>query len=121
MNPLQISIKKYLTYQLISQSLFNKFYNVISPILSKYGINDCCNIEGCDIENLDNEIKEMHIGKSAVAFFQEDIEKFKTLFMDLLKSEKKSDEYLEEGLFVGQLEKLSVVNWNKVIAEFFVR
>ena len=74
-----------------------------------------------DAENLDNEIKEMHIGKSAVAFFQEDIEKFKTLFMDLLKSEKKSDEYLEEGLFVGQLEKLSDVNWNKVIAEFFVR
>lgn len=74
-----------------------------------------------DAENLDNEIKDMHIGKSAVAFFQEDIEKFKTLFMDLLKSEKKSDEYLEEGLFVGQLEKLSDVNWNKVIAEFFVR
>jgi CheY-like chemotaxis protein len=74
-----------------------------------------------DAENLDNEIKEMHIGKSAVAFFQEDIEKFKTLFMELLKSEKKSDEYLEEGLFVGQLEKLSDVNWNKVIAEFFVR
>ena len=74
-----------------------------------------------DAENLDNEIKEMNIGKSAVAFFQEDIEKFKTLFMDLLKSEKKSDEYLEEGLFVGQLEKLSDVNWNKVIAEFFVR
>jgi DNA-binding response OmpR family regulator len=74
-----------------------------------------------DAENLDNEIKEMHIGKSAVAFFQEDIEKFKTLFMDILKSEKKSDEYLEEGLFVGQLEKLSDVNWNKVIAEFFVR
>lgn len=74
-----------------------------------------------DAENLDNEIKEMHIGKSAVAFFQEDIEKFKTLFMDLIKSEKKSDEYLEEGLFVGQLEKLSEVNWNKIIAEFFIR
>ena len=74
-----------------------------------------------DAENLDNEIKEMKIGKSAVAFFQEDIEKFKTFFMDLLKSEKKSDEYLEDGLFVGQLGKLSDVNWNKIIAEFFVR
>lgn len=74
-----------------------------------------------DAENLDNEIKEMKIGKSAVAFFQEDIEKFKTFFMELLKSEKKSDEYLEEGLFIGQLGKLSDVNWNKIIAEFFVR
>lgn len=74
-----------------------------------------------DAENLDNEIKEMNIGKSAVSFFQEDIEKFKNLFTDLLKSEKKSDEYLDEGLFVGQLEKLSDVNWNKIIAEFFIR
>lgn len=74
-----------------------------------------------DAENLDNEIKEMKIGKSAVAFFQEDIEKFRTFFMELIKSEKKSDEYLEEGLFIGQLGKLSDVNWNKIIAEFFVR
>ncbi len=74
-----------------------------------------------DAENLDNEIKEMSIGKSAVSFFQDDIEKFKTMFTELLKSEKKNDEYFEDGLFIGQLEKLSDVNWNKVIAEFFVR
>lgn len=92
--------------------------NVDALDVTPYERNWVCAL---DAENLDNEIKEMHIGKSAVAFFQEDIEKFKTLFMDLLKSEKKSDEYLEEGLFVGQLEKLSDVNWNKVIAEFFVR
>lgn len=74
-----------------------------------------------DAENLDNEIKEMHIGKSAVTFFQEDIEKFKSIFTEIMKSEKKGDEYVENGLFIGQLEKLNEVNWNKVIAEFFVR
>ena len=74
-----------------------------------------------DAENLDNEIKEMHIGKSAVTFFQEDIEKFKSIFTEIMKSEKKGDEYVENGLFIGQLEKLNDVNWNKVIAEFFVR
>jgi CheY-like chemotaxis protein len=74
-----------------------------------------------DTENIDSEIKELNIGKSAVSFFQEEIEKFKTLMTDLLKSEKKSDEYLEDGLFVGQLEKLSDMNWNKVITEFFER
>ncbi len=74
-----------------------------------------------DAENLDSEIKEMTIGKSAVAFFQDDIEKFKAMFMELLKSEKKSDEYYEDGLFVGQLGDLADVNWNKIIAEFFVR
>lgn len=74
-----------------------------------------------DAENIDTEIKEMAIGKSAVTFFQDDIEKFKTIITDIMKTEKKGDEYLEEGLFVGQLEKLSDVSWNKVIAEFFVR
>ncbi len=74
-----------------------------------------------DTENIDNEIKEMHIGKSAVTFFQEDIEKFKTVFSEILKSEKNGDEYLEDGLSVGQLEKLNDVNWNKIVAEFFVR
>lgn len=92
--------------------------NVNALDVTPYERNWVCAL---DAENLDIEIKEMKIGKSAVAFFQEDIEKFKTLFTDLLKSEKKSDEYLEEGLFVGQLEKLSDVNWNKIIAEFFVR
>jgi DNA-binding response OmpR family regulator len=92
--------------------------NVDALDVTPYERNWVCAL---DAENLDNEIKEMNIGKSAVAFFQEDIEKFKTLFMDLVKSEKKPDEYLEEGLFVGQLEKLSDVNWNKIIAEFFVR
>ena len=74
-----------------------------------------------DTEDIDTEIKEMAIGKSAVSFFQEDIEKFKTMITEVMKSEKKADEYLEEGLFVGQMEKLSDVNWNKIIAEFFVR
>jgi CheY-like chemotaxis protein/glycine cleavage system H lipoate-binding protein len=74
-----------------------------------------------DTENIDSEIKELKIGKSAVSFFQEDIEKFKTLILDIIKSEKKSDEYIEDGIFVGQLEKLSDVNWNKLITEFFGR
>jgi CheY-like chemotaxis protein/glycine cleavage system H lipoate-binding protein len=74
-----------------------------------------------DTEDIDGEIKGLNIGKSAVSFFQEDIEKFKTLMTDVLKSEKKGDEYLEEGLFVGQLEKLTDMNWNKVITEFFER
>jgi len=92
--------------------------NIDALDITPYERNWVCAL---DAENLDNEIKGMHIGKSAVAFFQEDIEKFKSVFTAIMKSEKKGDEYLEEGLFVGQLEKLNDVNWNKVIAEFFVR
>jgi len=92
--------------------------NIDALDITPYERNWVCAL---DAENLDNEIKGMYIGKSAVAFFQEDIEKFKSVFTAIMKSEKKGDEYLEEGLFVGQLEKLNDVNWNKVIAEFFVR
>ncbi|KAB2880427.1 response regulator [bacterium] len=75
-----------------------------------------------DTDNLDNEIKSMSIGKSAVAFYQEDIQKFKDLMEDLLKSEKREGEYIENGqIYIGQLEKLNDMNWQKVVAEFFVR
>ncbi len=92
--------------------------NIDALDVTPYERNWVCAI---DAENLDNEIKDMHIGKTAVSFFQDDIEKFKTFITEILKSEKKDDEYLENGLYVGQIEKLSDVNWNKVTAEFFVR
>lgn len=75
-----------------------------------------------DTDKIDDEIKGLNIGKSAVKFFQDDIEKFKVITRDMLKSEKKEGEYDEEGqIYVGQLEKLNDVNWQKVIAEFFIR
>jgi CheY-like chemotaxis protein len=75
-----------------------------------------------DADNIDNEIKGMSIGKSAVAMFQEDIEKLRMLMKDLLKSEKREGEYVEEDqIYIGQFEKLSDSNWQKVVAEFFVR
>lgn len=92
--------------------------NLESLDITPYEKNWICAL---DTENIDSEIKEMSIGKAAVAFFQDDIEKFKTLMTEILKSEKKGDEYLEDKLYVGQLEKLSDVNWNKVVTEFFVR
>lgn len=75
-----------------------------------------------DAENLDVEIKELQIGKSAVTFYQEDIERFNSLMKDLVKTEKTEGEYVEESqLYIGQLEKLNDVNWEKIVAEFFRR
>lgn len=75
-----------------------------------------------DTDNIDNEIKELHIGKSAVSFYQKDIEHFKSVMKDIVKTEKKEDEYVNENqLYIGQLEKLSDVNWEKVVSEFFRR
>ncbi|MBZ0199896.1 MAG: response regulator [Ignavibacteriaceae bacterium] len=75
-----------------------------------------------DTDMIDDEIKLMSIGKSAVTLFQNDIEKFKVIMKDLLKSKKEEGEYIEEDqLYVGHLEKLSDGNWHKVIAEFFIK
>lgn len=75
-----------------------------------------------DTDNIDNEIKELHIGKSAVSFYQKDIEHFKSVMKDIVKTEKNEDEYVNENqLYIGQLEKLSDVNWEKVVSEFFRR
>ena len=93
--------------------------NLSSLELTPYERNWICSL---DTDKIDDEIKSMSIGKSAVALFQEDIEKFKMMMEDLLKSEKREGEYVEEGqLYVGQLEKLNDVNWQKVVAEFFLR
>jgi CheY-like chemotaxis protein len=74
-----------------------------------------------DADNIDNEIKGMSIGKSAVTIFHDDIEKLKILMKDLLKSEKSNGEYVEDQIYIGQFEKLSDANWQKVVSEFFVR
>ena len=93
--------------------------NLASLEVTPYEKNWICAL---DTDKIDDEIKGMSIGKSAVALFQDDIEKFKVLIKDLMKSEKREGEYLEEGqLYVGQLEKLNDVNWQKIVAEFFVR
>jgi len=75
-----------------------------------------------DTDKIDDEIKGMNIGKSAVTLFQDDIEKYKKIMTDILKSEKREGEYTGEGqLYAGQLEELSDGNWRKVVAEFFMR
>ncbi len=93
--------------------------NPASLDITPYEKNWVCAL---DTENIDDEIKNMNIGKSAVTFYQEDIEKFKNLVKELIKSEKREGEYIEDGqIYIGHLEKLTNGNWQRIIAEFFVR
>ena len=93
--------------------------NLSALAITPYERNWVCAL---DAENLDIEIKDLHIGKSAVSFYQEEIERFNVMMKELVKTEKKEGEYVEESqLYIGQLEKLTDVNWEKVVAEFFKR
>jgi CheY-like chemotaxis protein len=83
--------------------------------ISPYESNWICAI---DAENLDNELKELHIGNAAVVQYQKDIEEYQ----EEIKKVKSKDELISnEELFVGELEKLDDYNFEKLTSVFFDR
>jgi CheY-like chemotaxis protein len=76
-----------------------------------YEKNWVCSI---DADKLEVELGELKIGKNAVAFYQEEIDRYLAKMKDLSKQEVKDNE-----LYWGQLEKLSEKDWYIVTGEFF--
>jgi len=79
-----------------------------------YGKNWICVIEGT---NLDAELPRLKIGKSAVTFFQEEIERFRAFIL----KELGDDVSERESLSVGVIEKLDDARWEAAMKEFFGR
>ena len=83
--------------------------------LTPYDKNWICLI---DADDLDGELKGLKIGKAAVAFYQEDLERLRALMKDLGSSEGREG---EDGLTLGRLESLDDTDWERIAAEFFRR
>ena len=81
--------------------------------VTPYETNWICAI---DANSLDDEIKELQIGKSAVSFYQEEIEKYQEKIKELLP---KDDDSSESRLFEGEMSKLDDYNWEKMTDQFF--
>jgi CheY-like chemotaxis protein len=79
-----------------------------------YGQNWICVVEGAD---LDAELPKLRIGKSAVAFFQEEIDRFKA-FLEKAGDAEASD---PASLCIGAMEKLDDAGWETAVREFFGR
>jgi CheY-like chemotaxis protein len=81
---------------------------------SPYGKNWICIVEG---NNLDTELADSKIGKSAVALFQEDFDRFRAF------ARKATDEAFVDpaSLCVGAFESLDDSRWNSGVSEFFGR
>ena len=92
-------------------------YDVEQLNVTPYDSNWICII---DADDLDTELKNLKIGKSAVSLYQDDIEHFIDLRKKSLKPVKEG-EYESEGIYIGELESLDEPNWNKVGSEFFKR
>jgi len=84
--------------------------------MTPYGKNWVCVIEG---ENLDVEVPALKIGKSAVALFQEDVDRFRKLMKDMLKTG--ADGGVDETVYAGELQRLDDAQWEIIAREFFRR
>jgi glycine cleavage system H lipoate-binding protein len=77
-----------------------------------YGENWICVIDGDD---LDAELPQLKIGRSAVAFFQEDIDRF-LAFVQKASGTEVSD---PTSLCIGAIEKMDDARWDSTVKEFF--
>jgi FixJ family two-component response regulator/glycine cleavage system H lipoate-binding protein len=79
-----------------------------------YEENWICVIDG---DNLDAELPDLKIGRSAVALFQEDLDRFQA-FVQKAKDSEVSD---PASLCIGAIEKLDDTRWEAAVKEFFGR
>ncbi|MBT8383399.1 MAG: hypothetical protein KJO59_13765, partial [Ignavibacteria bacterium] len=78
-----------------------------------YEKNWVCEVEA---EELDTELSSLKIGKSAVSFYQDEIEKCK----EMKKKFRKGKE-LESGelIYCGEMEEMDDAEWISFVKEFF--
>jgi CheY-like chemotaxis protein/glycine cleavage system H lipoate-binding protein len=85
--------------------------------LTPYQKNWICVIDG---DSLDAELPALKVGKSAVALFQEDINRFREFRRSVLKKGAPADG-TEETLCIGELEQLDDAQWEAAVKEFLRR
>ncbi|VAX15055.1 sigma-54 dependent DNA-binding response regulator [hydrothermal vent metagenome] len=83
---------------------------------SSYHKNWVCII---DSDELDSELADLKIGKAAVNFYQEELEKLKTLH-NKTRSGKETKDYKPEGYIeIGEMRNADDITWERYVEEFF--
>ena len=73
-----------------------------------------------DTDNFDDEVKDLKIGKSAVAFYQDEIKDCRSHFKLLVEERKKEQSHAgENGFCFGKIDKLTDNEWDKTVKHFF--
>ncbi len=98
----------------VNSTLLN---NIDSLEISAYNKNWICLL---DTENIDTELEDLKIGKSAVTFIQDEIENCQTNFKSIV-AERKRDKKLagNDGFCFGKIRELTDKEWKKTISRFF--
>ena len=91
------------------------FANLDRLEMSCYGKNWICILDG---DEMDSELKELKIGKSAVHFFQDQIE----LCSDQLRLKKeKKKQSGQNGYWWGRIEEMDDDDWKQLTGKFFAK
>ncbi len=95
----------------------NKFINDELDTLdfTPYDKNYVCEI---DADELDSELPNLKIGKTAVSFYHEDIEKLHSL-KKKTRTGKEAELEPAGAIFAGEMEKLDDISWKRFAEEFF--
>ena len=87
--------------------------------VTPYGRNWICVI---DADDLDAELKNLKIGKTAVSFYQTEIEQFIESFKEARGGGNGTGGAVPgDSLYMGQLENLADREWNIIVGKFFGR
>ena len=85
--------------------------------ISSYGKNWVCTI---DADNLDIDLINLKIGKSAISFFQEEIQNCQSHIKELwLKNDHDKEIASTNGKIIGAVEKLDDAELGNIISKFF--
>lgn len=83
--------------------------------ITPYETNWICSI---DADNLDNELQDLKIGKSAVSFYHKEIDRYTEIISELRTKDKTIDS--SKPLFEGELSEMDEYNWTNLVNQFFV-
>ncbi|PKL81385.1 MAG: histidine kinase, partial [Ignavibacteriae bacterium HGW-Ignavibacteriae-3] len=88
--------------------------NIETLDYSTYEKNWICII---DADKLETELPKLKIGKNAVTFYQDEIERYIQQIKEKFNKDEKKPESFE--LYWGQLENLDEKDWYIITSEFF--
>jgi FixJ family two-component response regulator/glycine cleavage system H lipoate-binding protein len=91
--------------------------NLGSLEATPYGQNWICTI---DADDFDGELAKLKIGKSAVGFYQAEIDRFLKSLKESQRTKANAEDQ-QQPLHVGQMEGLSDSEWNELARKFFKR
>jgi len=75
-----------------------------------------------DADQLDTELPELKIGNSAVAFYREELERFRTMARKMTRKTAASDEESRgDEMYAGELQDFSDRDYQEIVSEFFER